>query len=598
MEKFLIFPIHQPEYATHGSGNGLYDPFVVDIWGNSGEFQRGYVCDVDEHGLSVKLDGHTVQRVPFGRAWLVKQQDFQESAIHLNSGDVDVRISPTDMGVASWTPARLVNSISCASTEMYKCSSCPYSVATVEVIQPGTMATRYTVIDGPTALAQRLRKRRDLGPLVPQKAFQKVHMRMFDASAEYPYPERLMRTARSSPRFQNFWLRLTRTMLVSLHDGYTEVLLPPDFEKYCSREDDDNEGDDHCRPVWKSIGDFVDRLLVMQHRTVDRILDGLVIALLQSHEIHDNELCFDELFFEIQLFVYSYLDIFDQNLVKSLVNSNIIQSCVNVPTRPTFDAVNPDIAGSTRSPWMWKESFAFAHLLARTVTRHCRILCIIGEWDNCLFSLVQLLNFLSLKLKWLVIADNAELYIREFLDFPKPNNVLNFSEPDVYTVTFYESPAYGTICDNILLRNCVFPVQNSITFPGVLHEEKMRIIDCPLYFRYTDTFSVSVTSYSFSFIGTTKADYLVSVTHMFEVFCPELESIKLDRLLDGLSIFPLQTHHQGLLQWAFMRASFMLWSSPSPDTISDIQNAIVKGASQRKLVTQTLHLLTFLQRPL
>ncbi|XP_055342544.1 uncharacterized protein LOC129591052 isoform X3 [Paramacrobiotus metropolitanus] len=370
MEKFLIFPIHQPEYATHGSGNGLYDPFVVDIWGNSGEFQRGYVCDVDEHGLSVKLDGHTVQRVPFGRAWLVKQQDFQESAIHLNSGDVDVRISPTDMGVASWTPARLVNSISCASTEMYKCSSCPYSVATVEVIQPGTMATRYTVIDGPTALAQRLRKRRDLGPLVPQKAFQKVHMRMFDASAEYPYPERLMRTARSSPRFQNFWLRLTRTMLVSLHDGYTEVLLPPDFEKYCSREDDDNEGDDHCRPVWKSIGDFVDRLLVMQHRTVDRILDGLVIALLQSHEIHDNELCFDELFFEIQLFVYSYLDIFDQNLVK----------------RHSGGADNTDLDGVKLSVLRIREYIAnLERCFSLVLLLHCVASCLtILGWVQCI----------------------------------------------------------------------------------------------------------------------------------------------------------------------------------------------------------------------
>ncbi|XP_055356191.1 uncharacterized protein LOC129601420 [Paramacrobiotus metropolitanus] len=120
--KLLLLPIHRPEYSLE-SDSGLYDPFVVDILGASGALMRGYVCDVDEHDVSVRLDAHTVQHAAYGDVWSVKDPDFDESTTDLNSGDIEVRIDLQDSGVAAWTPARLVDSIRWAETEWYLRSS-------------------------------------------------------------------------------------------------------------------------------------------------------------------------------------------------------------------------------------------------------------------------------------------------------------------------------------------------------------------------------------------------------------------------------------------------------------------------------------------
>ncbi|XP_055342620.1 uncharacterized protein LOC129591114 [Paramacrobiotus metropolitanus] len=605
MGTFLGFPIHQPEYAMRLT-RGLYDPFVVDVLGDAGEFMRGYVCDVNAHGLYVKLDGQTVQHIPFGRAWSVKEEEPEELPSRLNSGDIDVRIALRDGGVPSWTPAGLIDSVCCAGMEgNNSVSSCfQFSIATVEVIQPDSTPARYTIIDGPTAMTQRIRKRGCLGPLVPRDAFEKAHVLMFDASVQYPHSVRWLRTACSSPRFSDFWLRKTSGMLLSVHDEYVEVLLSPEYPKSVGKEDDGVD-DERCCPVEKWIVDFVERLLIIQRSTVDQILNGLSCTVQHCKEIRDDEPCFCNLFLEIQVVVFSYLDIFHQNFIKRvsrtflhLLNTSMIQSCAIVPTRPDYDTMNPD-KGSVYSTWIWKGNFACAHYLARTVTNQCRTLYLCGKWEFCLFSMVELFNFLSLKLQWLVVTDNTELYIGELINFPQSSYYLDFIEPDVYKLFLYKPPEFATVCDNILLQNCEFDVKKCMNFPKICHAATGRVqhvLDAKLYFSYEDTFSISVIRWSFGFVGAAEADYAESVLHMFEVFCPELESSKLERLLDGLNAFPLPKHAPENLLWAFLRLSFMLWNSPSPGTISDIRAALLTESPQRKLITQTLYLLSFLQR--
>ncbi|XP_055342582.1 uncharacterized protein LOC129591088 [Paramacrobiotus metropolitanus] len=545
---------YRPEYSLQ-SESGRYDPFVVDVLGAAGEYMRGYVCNVDEQGLTVKLDDLTVQHVAYGRVWSVKEPDFGESTMKRNSGDIDVRIDPTDSGVTSWTPARLVDSIHWSREwyHDYHRRSCRYSVVTVEVSQPDTTVAQYTVIDGPTALTQRVRKRGDLGPVVQRNAFQKVLEPMFNPSEKYPHPVRFLKTACSFPRFHTFWLRDTHTILLGLHDEYMELLLSPVRAKLYNMLKEDyiagNGRNDDCAPVRKSIADCVEGLFIMQRWTVDEILGGLVCTVLQSEEFRDGEPCFSELILEIQTLIYSNLDIFHQNLFKRvckatqhLLDSRIIQSCVIMPTRPLSEALHPDAKTSTYSTWMWKGSFAYTHYLARTVTSHCRTLCLVGEREYCLSFLVDLLNFLSLKLKWLVVTDNAQLYIHELFDFPQPTNVLTLTKADVYMLFPYKSPEFRTICDNILLRNCVFDAKESINFPIICDNGSMMDIDNELFIRYEDTFLISVAHWSFSFAGTTKADYLASVRRIFEVGCPELQTTKVYRLLDGLNAYPVPKH--------------------------------------------------------
>ncbi|XP_055354327.1 uncharacterized protein LOC129599977 [Paramacrobiotus metropolitanus] len=424
--KFLLLPIYRPEYSLE-SDSGLYDPFVVDILGASGALMRGYVCDVDEHGVSVQLDAHTVQHAAYGHVWSVKDPDFDESTTDLSSGDIEVRIDLQDSGVAAWTPARLVDSIRWAETEWFLPSSCGYSVVTVEVPQADATVAHYTVIDGPTALTQRLRRRGDRGPLVPRGAFQKVREPMFRPSEKYPHPVRFLQAACSFPRFHTYWLRDSHTMLLGLHDDYMELLLAPErAEMYNQVKNyylaDTGRYDGFL--VRRATTEFVEGLFVMQQRTVGDILGGLVCTVLQSEEFLDDEPYFSELILEIQIFIYSNLDIFHQNLLKRvskaflhLLDSSIIRSCVILPVQPIHEDVGPDDTDAACRTWRWNGSFACVHFLARSVTEHCRVLCLVGEWEYCLFSLVDLLKFLSLKLKWLVNTGNTDLYINE-LDFP------------------------------------------------------------------------------------------------------------------------------------------------------------------------------------
>ncbi|XP_055357432.1 uncharacterized protein LOC129602441 [Paramacrobiotus metropolitanus] len=212
-------------------------------------------------------------------------------------------------------------------------------------------------------------------------------------------------------------------------------------------------------------------------KTVVRIVDQLVSVIVGMDGLEPpSELRLDDLYVELHLTVFSYVDAFHQHQIRRtckwfrhLLCSAANQQCLILP-RHSMDVLDtlklysqqPRLDGSEHSATM-------THVLCNTVTQNTKVIYLIGNWEKCLHALVLLLQFLRVEINWLVIADNSVLVFKEFLDFPDQWPMLRTDDDFVtFRGIVHAAPEYTSVA-RLLLKNCCFNSKLSICFTSILY---------------------------------------------------------------------------------------------------------------------------------
>ncbi|XP_055340502.1 uncharacterized protein LOC129589687 [Paramacrobiotus metropolitanus] len=293
---------------------GVYDRFLVDILGGDAVY-RGYVCGIDNNDHCMVRVGsmQRLQRIPIDQLRLVDPEESK--LIHPNTlpEEIELLVSVEENQPESWQPVVLLVD----GTLMEN-----LSLVNVDVCVFGDFVKRYLVLHS-TEIGMAfscLRPRGYLGAPVTPQSFRQVTIPivqlMFYSHAErrsYKFSdntEHTLERIREFPSFRSRFLRNTRNiMFLGVSEDKVELLCRRGYKL---------EADEGL--VFSVSGEWYKRLFAPGSDIIipcRRALEEMLTIITFQHDLNElDETRFGDLYVELCLMVFGYLDVFDQHCLR------------------------------------------------------------------------------------------------------------------------------------------------------------------------------------------------------------------------------------------------------------------------------------------
>ncbi|XP_055349694.1 uncharacterized protein LOC129596440 isoform X2 [Paramacrobiotus metropolitanus] len=557
-----------PRVSRHPLIAGTYDRFIVDILGDNATY-RGYVCGVDSDHCMVRVGAmQQLQRIPMGKLYL---PDPEEAVMVPPDGliekDIEVLVSVNENEPESWQP---VSSLDGKSNKSFL-------LGTVKVHRPDNMVKFYRVLDGGGRAFRCLRYEKSRGPPVTPQLFRQVQIplseitspcltdQVFRDFGDYfqknaPFTDStagILERIREFSFFQSLFVKKSRDfMFLGILNGCIDILVSQ---------------------VKRSYTDYdIPRLIVIQDRFFKRfkpstavnkavrcVLEEILTIVPAQHESKDpNDVRFDDLYAELILMIFAYLEVYDQHQLRRTCNifchllfSDAIQQSVILP-------YNPDHITEVLSIYTSRgEDCEMAYKIGNSVTKNTKVLYFVGDRKERL-RILYVLKAFDMKLDWLVIANNTTLLLNEFLPFPDPEYMLFTKEDNYVIVSFWEA--------------------------GVMREFRAgrSSLRC-----CKDPFFITILNWHYSFTESVQPKFETAFQTALEKFCPEMENNKFENLVQWLDSLTDEDLDPKNYIWPFILLIYGLWNEELPKCLADVKRDISTKFPRRSLMVQTLALL-------
>ncbi|XP_055349675.1 uncharacterized protein LOC129596425 [Paramacrobiotus metropolitanus] len=251
--------------------------------------------------------------------------------------EIDVLISVQKNQPESWQVGRLLGGV----------RDDDYLLAKVEVYLPGDIVQRFLVLDGPRAAFRRIRRRGHLGPPIKRLSFRRASIPMATIRLRCSSTANILITIQEIPRFRSLFLIHAKEIMMFLDvtNDRVAVLIAEGNKRNVTN-------DDIVTGVMRGVDCFV-RAADMQ---VSWALDKTLCASVAQEDLkHPVELRLADLYIELHLMVFSYLDVYDQHQLRrtchcfqNLLTLPVVRQCTILPQSIIIVQVLSKRASSSR----------------------------------------------------------------------------------------------------------------------------------------------------------------------------------------------------------------------------------------------------------
>ncbi|XP_055352269.1 uncharacterized protein LOC129598401 [Paramacrobiotus metropolitanus] len=453
-----------------------YDPFLVDIIGDTGTLTPGYVCDVSVGCLSVQStfwDPNPI-RVPFNRLITWSVDGFREDPVW-NTDSLSPSEALISRGVgepAQWQSVRVLQEHRFQSTVMIS----DWWLVLVE----GIDCQRYLISeDLANPASQRLRSLRARYSNVTQKTFRKTTVRL---------PERMVGVMRECMYRRSFWLcwsRDTQSRIIDMVNSRLTVLSRGPLSTLAQKHIDDLlllSVDKLKTLFW--VQSF---LLEAQPHFIKSLLNNMIVFIDEEGFPASTMIQFGDTPLLVRIEVFSHLDHYERRCLQRVsISWQAILQCPFLRT----DAIIP-----------YRDQESPHHLVQRiqmSVTTTTRTVYLQGPWFDFLEPMAVLFSYMNIRLPWLVMVDN-ECNVRDFLNW------------DANRLT----SALSQICRNIAFKR--------YSCYRHLHE---FLHGAPVEFDYRTKLSIFIPGFAYSVAKESECDVQLALSNHLDEIIQPLESFK------------------------------------------------------------------------
>ncbi|XP_055340499.1 uncharacterized protein LOC129589683 [Paramacrobiotus metropolitanus] len=565
-----------------------YERFAVDVL-KDGSTYRGYLCGVKNSQYMVRLGSQEqAQVVLMDNLRIPDYSDWETFSQGTFKEDIDVLISTDEHQPESWQPARVISGVYDGD----------YLFVTADVYFPGNRVQRCCVLDGKCAGFNRVRRRANVGSYVTLSSFNYIRIPIAPLSLRPSSIITTLEAVQRMPLFPRVFVNgnCRSIMFLGVVDNCVAMLVKERYNNYITIDD--------TVQVFEDAVERFEKILAKKPEiVVPHILENLFSIIVCQQDFDDPcEFCLGDIYMELHLNVFSYLDIYDQHQLRrtshrfdQLLSSYALRQCIILPRQHKHVAERLGLMGYYTN--YFSSRFILAEILANAVTRNAKLLYLTGNWEKLLATLVNILKVISVKLSWLILSDNSVLKFNDFLVFPKPFPMLRTQDLMHTQINFLlmpDYPDYAPICQRLVLRNCSFNSRLSMCFAGMLltqndymiRPESRSHLGCCY-----DPFYIRIPCWQYDFTDLDNRKFAAAFRLALTEFCPILECSKGNTLIHWLQSLTDEDLELKKCISPFVQLSYALWDEEPPNSLDGIISDISNRAIPKSLIMQTLALL-------
>ncbi|XP_055354994.1 uncharacterized protein LOC129600482 [Paramacrobiotus metropolitanus] len=393
--------------------------------------------------------------------------------------------------------------------------------------------------------------------------------------------------------FYTHWYCQTNTIFLHSDDQFIEVL-----SSHRNYDSPRTLSEAFKASLLPGILNYFQKFDERVHVVTDNLICHLVNAVTEAEvPLNSCEYRIDELPWDVQLTVFSFLDAYDQGRFKRLSShfrhlssAAILQECIVLPKYSSNVILDEGFRLNDLSS-------TFTKIIISILSRNTKVVYLTGSWEEILEPLSDILQILELKLNWLVVADNYTLQLGEFMTFPPVSHMLRKNHEKAYKTTWMPTPAYADMCHNVLLKNCIFKSNKSLCFRYAC-SHFTPTVDFGLLNCCTDPFEISISLWSYRFErswATSGNRFHDEYNLLLWKLCPQLDDNKFQKLLEWLDYLKTQPENLGFFIWTFIELVFTMWRVEAPKDIAEVFDIVSNPKIQHCPLTHTLYLLVPIQ---
>ncbi|XP_055349674.1 uncharacterized protein LOC129596424 [Paramacrobiotus metropolitanus] len=564
-----------------------YGRFAVDVL-KDGSTYRGYICGIENGQYVVRLGSQEqAQMVPMDKLRLPDCGDWDAFNRDTFKEEIDILISTDENQPESWQPAHLVNGV----------YSGDYFFITADVYLPGNRVKRCCVLDGNCAGFKRIRRRANVGSCVTSLTFNYVKIPIAPLSLRSSSIVSTLEAVQKMPLFSGvfYYGNCRSIMFLGVVDNCIAVLVKEQYKNHITS--------DEILNIFEETVDRFGKILAKTPEVVvPCILENMLsIVVCQQDFYYRNEFRLGEVCMELHLIVFSYLNIYDQHQLRrtchwfdQLLSLNVLRQCIILPRQHEYVTERLGFIG--RYATTCSKKFILAEIVANVVTSDARLVYLTGDWEELLKIFVNVIKVISVKLRWLVIADNSVLMFNDFLVFPKPFPMLrtqDFVHTQINFLPMSHYPDYAHSCQRLVLKNCCFSSKISMCFTGMAVEgnyahrpESRSHLGCCY-----DPFCIRIPCWQYHFEDLDNCKFAAAFRLTLAEFCPVLERSKAEILISWIDSLTEKDLEVKQCISPYLELSYELWDEEPPSSLDDVILNISNRISTGSLVMQTLALL-------